>query len=246
LHFITLYSFYENDAWQELNVLSRNAASDHESSENQKPKNIISKLLFKDKTSFLSEWQHYLVNQQKQIVDSMLVYAKYINQQLITRLDLDLDLEHLCSKRFQHDIKCFNEDILQAIDRAGLNLDEFRARKVKARGRYFTGFNPAISNKAAKMIRQRMRSWKFHRWSDKSLHELATMCKPMLSGWINYYGRFYKSRLYEVLRHLDNILKRWAIKKYRKMKGSIVRASEWLRKIAQSNPRLFLHWHCVI
>ena len=122
----------------------------------------------------------------------------------------------------------------------------FRARKVNYNGKYFTGFNPAISNKAAKAIRQKMRNWKFHRWSDKSLHELAILCRPMLSGWINYYGKFYKSRLYEVLRHLDNILKRWAVKKYRKLKGSIVRASEWLRKVEKCNPRLFEHWNNAI
>lgn len=122
----------------------------------------------------------------------------------------------------------------------------FRARKIKFREKYFTGFNPAISNKAAKMIRQKMRSWKFHRWTDKNLDDLALICRPMLRGWINYYGRFYKSRLYEVLRHLDNILKRWAIKKYRKMKGSVIKASEWLRRIAKCNPSLFPHWRYAI
>ena len=94
-------------------------------------------------------------------------------------------------------------------DRAGTHGNEnfdflgytFRARKVKARrGNYFTGFNPAISNASAKMIREKMRGWKFHLWSDKTIHELAAMCKPVLRGWINYYGKFYKTELYSVLR----------------------------------------------
>ena len=55
----------------------------------------------------------------------------------------------------------------------------FRARKVKYGAKYFSGFNPAISNKAAKEIRQKMRSWKFHRWTDKSLHDLAIICRPV-------------------------------------------------------------------
>ena len=139
-------------------------------------------------------------------------------------------------------------------DRAGTHENEnfdflgytFRARKVKARrGNYFTGFNPAISNASAKMIREKMRGWKFHLWSDKTIHELAAMCKPVLRGWINYYGKFYKTELYSVLRHLDNALKRWAMRKYKKLKGSIIKASEWLRVVAISNPKLFPHWNAV-
>ena len=122
----------------------------------------------------------------------------------------------------------------------------FRARKVKARsGKYFTGFNPAISNASAKAIRQRMRSWKFHLWSDKTIHELASMCKPVLRGWINYYGKFYKSKLHSVLCHLNNALKRWAMRKYKRLKGSIIKASEWLERVAKSNPGLFPYWSAV-
>jgi RNA-directed DNA polymerase len=122
----------------------------------------------------------------------------------------------------------------------------FRARKVKARsGKYFTGFNPAISNASAKAIRQRMRSWKFHLWSDKTIHELASICKAVLRGWINYYGKFYKSKRYSVLCHLNNALKRWAMRKYKRLKGSIIKASEWLGRVAKLNPQLFPHWSAV-
>jgi RNA-directed DNA polymerase len=122
----------------------------------------------------------------------------------------------------------------------------FRARKVKVRGgNYFTGFNPAISNTSAKAIRQRMRGWKLHLWSDKTIHELASMCKLVLRGWINYYGKFYKSKLYSVLCYLNNALKRWAMRKYKRLKGSIIKASEWLGRVVKSNPKLFPHWSAV-
>jgi RNA-directed DNA polymerase len=122
----------------------------------------------------------------------------------------------------------------------------FRARKVKSRsGKYFTGFNPAISNASAKVIRQRMRSWKFHLWSDKTIHELAAICKLVLRGWINYYGKFYKTKLYSVLCYLNNALKRWAMRKYKRLKGSIIKASEWLNRVVRSNPKLFPHWNTV-
>ena len=38
---------------------------------------------------------------------------------------------------------------------------------------------------------------------DKTLTDLARMFNPELQGWINYYGRFYKSMLHPVFRHLN-------------------------------------------
>ena len=119
----------------------------------------------------------------------------------------------------------------------------FCPRKVRARnGRYFTGFNPAISHTAEKAIRKRIKSWKLHRWTDKSISELAAICRPVITGWINYYGKYYKSALYDVLQHLDRKLISWAKNKYKRLKWSRRKASELLRKIARSNPGLFPHW----
>jgi hypothetical protein len=42
---------------------------------------------------------------------------------------------------------------------------EFRARRVKSKaGRYFDGFNPAISPKEAERLRSEMRLWRLCRW----------------------------------------------------------------------------------
>lgn len=120
----------------------------------------------------------------------------------------------------------------------------FRPRKVKARnGRYFTGFNPAISKTAAKAIRRRIKSWNFHRWTEKSIEELAEICRRVLNGWINYYGKYYNSEIYSVLWYLDMKLIIWAKRKYKRIKGSMVMAYELIRKIAKHNPGLFPHWH---
>lgn len=119
----------------------------------------------------------------------------------------------------------------------------FRPRKVKARNnRYFIGFNPAISNSAAKAIRKRIKSWKFHLWSGKKIYELAEICRSVINGWVNYYGKYYKSELYLVLRYLDVKLMLWAKKKYKRLKGSTIKSSELLLKIAKDNPGLFPHW----
>jgi len=119
----------------------------------------------------------------------------------------------------------------------------FRPRGAKNRqGTFFVGFNPAISNKATKSICDTMRRWKLHRRTDKSLDELAHMFNPVLRGWINYYGRFHKSALYRTFQHLNNILVRWASRKYKRLRGRNRRADRWLRCILHRQPRLFAHW----
>jgi RNA-directed DNA polymerase len=122
----------------------------------------------------------------------------------------------------------------------------FRPRRSKNRwGKFFVSFTPAVSNKAAKAMRGTMRSWGLHNRSDKSIEDLARMFNPVVQGWINYYGRFYKSALYPTLRHLDRVLARWAAKKYKKLRGHLRRARHWLGRVAQTRPGLFAHWKLV-
>jgi len=119
----------------------------------------------------------------------------------------------------------------------------FRPRKAKGRlGRYFVAFIPAISNKATKEISRVMRSWRVHRKNEKSLEELSLFCNPVLRGWINYYGQYYKSALYRVFNILNRSLVRWAKRKYKRLRFHQRRAAQWLRGIAKRQPALFAHW----
>jgi len=120
----------------------------------------------------------------------------------------------------------------------------FRPRRAKNRwGKYFIGFTPAVSNKAKKTMSQKMRRWRLHLRSDKSLDDLAKMVNPVTRGWINYYGKYYKSALHPVLRHLNRTLGRWATRKYKRLKRHRRRADHWLGGIARRDPYLFAHWH---
>lgn len=119
----------------------------------------------------------------------------------------------------------------------------FRPRLCKSRhGRYFVGFVPAVSDKAAREIRREMRSWRFHLSSDKSLEELSRVCNPILRGWVNYYGQYYKSALCWSFNVFNRILIRWAMRKYKKFRGHRRRATHWLGRIARRQPYLFAHW----
>ncbi len=122
----------------------------------------------------------------------------------------------------------------------------FRPRRSKNRwGKFFISFTPAVSNKAAKAMRGTLRSWALHNRSDKSLEDLARMFNPVVQGWINYYASFYKSALYPTLRHVDQVLARWAERKYKKLHGHLRRARHWLARVARTRPRLFAHWKLV-
>jgi RNA-directed DNA polymerase len=120
----------------------------------------------------------------------------------------------------------------------------FRARRSKNRWRkFFINFSPAVSNVAAKAMRQEMRRWHLNRRSDKAINDLARRWNPVLRGWIQYYGRFYRSALAAVFRHLNITLVRWAMRKHKKLRRHRRRAESWLGGIARREPRLLAHWH---
>jgi RNA-directed DNA polymerase len=119
----------------------------------------------------------------------------------------------------------------------------FRPRQAKSRwGKYFINFSPAISNEAVKSIQETVRSWKLHRRSDKDITDLARMYNPIIRGWINYYGSYYKSALYRVFLQLVRALMRWAMRKYKRLRGHPQGATHWFGRIAQREPNLFAHW----
>lgn len=119
----------------------------------------------------------------------------------------------------------------------------FRPRRSKNRyGKFFVNFTPAVSNKACKAMRQAIRGWRMHLKPDRELADLSCMFNPVVRGWINYYGRFYKSELYPVLRHMNMALAHWARRKYKKLARHKKRAEQWLGKVSRRDAKLFVHW----
>ena len=96
----------------------------------------------------------------------------------------------------------------------------FRPRRAKNRwGKFFVSFLPAISDKAAKAIRETIRDWRLAATrNNQSLEEIAGLVNPSVRGWVNYYGRFYRSECTPVLRHLERALVRWARRKYKRLR----------------------------
>jgi RNA-directed DNA polymerase len=120
----------------------------------------------------------------------------------------------------------------------------FRPRRAKnRRGKFFVSFLPGVSNKAGKAIRATIREWRLAGTrNNQSLEDLARLVNPSVSGWVNYYGRFYRSALTPVLRHLERALVRWACRKYKRFRGHVTNAAHWLGQVARRDPNLFVLW----
>jgi group II intron reverse transcriptase/maturase len=117
----------------------------------------------------------------------------------------------------------------------------FRARGARSKGRNFTGFLPAISSEALKAKSAWLRRMRIHRRTDLSLDDLARWLNPIVAGWINYYGRFYRSALNPLLRRVNAYLRRWAGRKYKRLRTQ-KRYGKWLAGLLARQPSLFTHW----
>jgi RNA-directed DNA polymerase len=120
----------------------------------------------------------------------------------------------------------------------------FRRRVVKNRKRnsLFVSFTPAVSAKALKTMRQTTRRLNYRNRTDLSLDDIARLHNPVLRGWMAYYGRFSPSAMDPVLKHFNETLVVWAMSKFKRLKGHKIRASLFIKSIAERHSDLFVHW----
>ena len=121
---------------------------------------------------------------------------------------------------------------------------EFRGRTALDRkGFRFTGFNPAISSMKVREIRNRIRELVGAQQCGWSLSQLAHRLNPLLRGWWNYYGKFFRSVLeQQVGRFFDARVMHWARRKYKRLRDSWRRSWLWLTRLRRSRRDLFAHW----
>jgi RNA-directed DNA polymerase len=120
----------------------------------------------------------------------------------------------------------------------------FQPRRARNRwGKFFVSFLPAISTKAAKTIRATIRHWRMaSSRNNQTLEDLARLVDHSVHGWMNYYGRFYRSKCVQVLRHLNVALAAWVRRKYKRFRNRERASMYWLGRIAKREPNLFALW----
>jgi len=100
---------------------------------------------------------------------------------------------------------------------------------------------PAISKAALKRISAQVRSWRLHQRTHPSEADLARWINPIVRGWMNYYGAFYKSALYPLLERINAYLMRWIRKKYKRLRGRKKAQDAWNQAIKRRS-LFFAHW----
>jgi RNA-directed DNA polymerase len=109
-------------------------------------------------------------------------------------------------------------------------------------GKLFLSYDCSISLKSEKKIAETIRRSKFHCWTRSEITRIAEEFNPKIQGWINYYGKFRKYNLMRIFRIFNWRLIKWAVKRYKRFKGSMQKAGRWIRQLAKSYPGLFIHW----
>jgi group II intron reverse transcriptase/maturase len=119
---------------------------------------------------------------------------------------------------------------------------EFRARAAKGRrDEVFASFLPAVSHEALKRMGRQLRSMRIHHRVGLPLGGLVRWLRPILNGWLVYYGRYYPSALAAFAARVNTYIMRWAKAKYRSLRGK-GRFKRWWAQITRAYPGLFPHW----
>ena len=120
----------------------------------------------------------------------------------------------------------------------------FRPRKAenKRRGKLFCSFAPAASPSALKSMREKVRDLDIRRRTDVSMDDIARNINPLLRGWIEYYGRYTPSAITPMLRYVNQTLRAWVMRKFKRFKGRKTCAGQFLTRIARESAGLFVHW----
>lgn len=124
----------------------------------------------------------------------------------------------------------------------------FRARTVQCKGRdnVFMSFTPTVSKDALKAMRYKIRKLRIRFRTDMSIHEISKWLSPMIQGWINYYGKFHRSSMKIIGRHLNMTLVRWAKRKYKSIRRHKIKAWQFMERIASQAPYLLPHWRAIL
>jgi RNA-directed DNA polymerase len=121
----------------------------------------------------------------------------------------------------------------------------FRQRRARNRhGKSFSNFLPAISKDALSKISAAVRSWRLHLRTGHTFKDLARRINPIVAGWMQYYGAFYRSALSPLLQRINAYLMRWIRKKYKRLRGK-KKARECWQGITGRYPLMFAHWKWV-
>lgn len=119
----------------------------------------------------------------------------------------------------------------------------FRRTFIKDRtGRLQFNFLPLVSKKSAKSFREKLKGMGNHKLTGSKIEMISELISPMIRGGINYFGKFNPSAMKFTMFCINNRLTKWAMCKYKHLRGRKKRASKWMKKLEKREPNMFPHW----
>ena len=104
-------------------------------------------------------------------------------------------------------------------------------------GRLFISFTAAVSSAALTAMRQKARRLNYRNRTDLSLQDIARKLKshPSRMDW-DTMGSSQPSAMHPLYRHIDKSLVAWAMRKYKRFRGSKTRAGEFIERSSRKCP----------
>jgi RNA-directed DNA polymerase len=106
----------------------------------------------------------------------------------------------------------------------------------------FCNFLPAVSPSALKSMQETIRDLDIRRRTHVSMADIARQLNPLLRGWITYYGRYTRSALSPLLRYVNQTLRAWLMRKFKRFKGHKTKAGQLIERLSRESSDLFAHW----
>ena len=120
----------------------------------------------------------------------------------------------------------------------------FKAVYVMCRdGKPRLNFIASVSKMSAKTFRDKIKKLEIHKKTGCKIDMIAEMLNPLLRGWINYFGKFNPSAMRYTLQCIERRLVKWAMSKYKSLRGHRRKAERWLETVRKREPKLFAHWN---
>ncbi len=90
-------------------------------------------------------------------------------------------------------------------------------------------------------MRDTIRELNIRRRTHVSMVDIAQQLNPVLRGWIEYYGWFTPSALVSLYQYVNQTLRAWVRRKFKRYAG-VTQANKLLRRVAGTHADIFVHW----
>lgn len=119
----------------------------------------------------------------------------------------------------------------------------YRAVYIKCRdGKLRNNFIASASKKACKSLRNKIKDMELHKMTGSNINIIAKIINPIVRGWINYFNKYNPSAIKYTIECIQRRIVRWAMCKYKHLRGHRQRAEKWLLEVKTREPKLFAHW----